>query len=101
MGGDAGHRALLTVLLWTPFLGGLAGDGAEDGRDGFRGRAAAANDLLSQLGRAAWETLENWVGPQSLRLVAEVRSRHRGARSWGGGRHPRCPHPAPWGRDTA
>ncbi|NXS50528.1 TM109 protein, partial [Balaeniceps rex] len=31
----------------------------------------AADDLLSQLGRAAWEGLESWVGPQPLRLVAE------------------------------
>ncbi|NXN95066.1 TM109 protein, partial [Rhinopomastus cyanomelas] len=29
------------------------------------------NDLLSRLGRAAWDTLENWVGSQSLQLVAE------------------------------
>ncbi|NXF54175.1 TM109 protein, partial [Oceanites oceanicus] len=31
----------------------------------------AADDLLSRLGRAAWEALENWVGSQPLRLVAE------------------------------
>ncbi|NWH53914.1 TM109 protein, partial [Fregata magnificens] len=30
-----------------------------------------ADDLLSRLGRAAWEALESWVGPQPLRLVAE------------------------------
>lgn len=71
MGGDAGHRALLAVLLWVPFLAGAAGDRADDGQDGFRGRAAAADDLLSRLGRAAWEALESWVGPQPLRLVAE------------------------------
>ncbi|NXW89504.1 TM109 protein, partial [Alopecoenas beccarii] len=31
----------------------------------------APDDLLSRLGRAAWDTLESWVGPQPLRLVAE------------------------------
>ncbi|NXX18306.1 TM109 protein, partial [Podargus strigoides] len=31
----------------------------------------AADDILSQLGRATWETLESWLGPQPLRLVAE------------------------------
>ncbi|KAM7108580.1 LOW QUALITY PROTEIN: voltage-gated monoatomic cation channel TMEM109 [Ciconia maguari] len=36
----------------------------------FRGRAAAADDPLSRLGRAAWEALEGWVGPQPLGLVA-------------------------------
>ncbi|XP_075569511.1 voltage-gated monoatomic cation channel TMEM109 [Pelecanus crispus] len=68
MGGDAGRWALLAVLLWVPFLG-AAGDRAEDGQDGFWG--AASDDLLSQLGRAAWESLESWLGPQPLRLVAE------------------------------
>ncbi|XP_072721225.1 voltage-gated monoatomic cation channel TMEM109 [Ciconia boyciana] len=71
MGGDAGRRALLAALLWVPFLGVTAGDEAEDGQDGFRGRAAAADDPLSWLGRAAWEALEGWVGPQPLGLVAE------------------------------
>ncbi|GAB0189663.1 transmembrane protein 109 [Grus japonensis] len=72
MGGDAGHRALLAVLLWVPFLAAAAGDRPEDGQDGFQGRAtAAADDLLSRLGRAAWEALESWVGPQPLRLVVE------------------------------
>ncbi|NXE83762.1 TM109 protein, partial [Cochlearius cochlearius] len=32
----------------------------------------AADDLLSRLGRAAWEGLEGWVGPQPLRLVTET-----------------------------
>ncbi|XP_059681980.1 transmembrane protein 109 [Gavia stellata] len=71
MGDDLGCRALLAVLLWAPFLGGAAGDRAEDGQDGFPGRAAAADDLLSRLGRTAWEALESWLGPQPLRLVAE------------------------------
>uniref|UniRef100_A0A663EYP6 Transmembrane protein 132A n=1 Tax=Aquila chrysaetos chrysaetos TaxID=223781 RepID=A0A663EYP6_AQUCH len=73
MGGDVGRRALLAVLLCIPFLGVTAGDRAGDGQDGFRGPAAAdgADDLLSRLGRAAWATLESWVGPQPLRLVAE------------------------------
>ncbi|NXL54266.1 TM109 protein, partial [Podilymbus podiceps] len=31
----------------------------------------ASDDLLSRLGRAAWEALESWLGPQPLRLVAE------------------------------
>ncbi|NXJ85981.1 TM109 protein, partial [Trogon melanurus] len=31
----------------------------------------ASDDLLSRLGRAAWDTLESWLGPQPLRLVAE------------------------------
>lgn len=74
MEGESGRRALLAVLLWAPFLGGTAGDGAEDGRDdGFRG-VTAGDDLLSRLGRAAWEAGESWLGPQPLRLVAEVRS---------------------------
>ncbi|NXI36001.1 TM109 protein, partial [Galbula dea] len=30
-----------------------------------------ADDLLSRLGQAAWETLESWVGSQPLQLVAE------------------------------
>ncbi|NXY85800.1 TM109 protein, partial [Alcedo cyanopectus] len=30
-----------------------------------------ADDLLSRVGRAAWDTLESWVGPQPLWLVAE------------------------------
>ncbi|NXH21490.1 TM109 protein, partial [Bucco capensis] len=30
-----------------------------------------ADDLLSRLGRAAWETLESWLGSQPLQLVAE------------------------------
>lgn len=71
MEGESGRRALLAVLLWAPFLGGTAGDRAEDGRDdGFRG-VTAGDDLLSRLGRAAWEAGESWLGPQPLRLVAE------------------------------
>ncbi|NXS23858.1 TM109 protein, partial [Mystacornis crossleyi] len=31
----------------------------------------ASDDLLLRLGRSTWDTLENWVGPQPLRLVAE------------------------------
>ncbi|CAM9487553.1 unnamed protein product [Bubo scandiacus] len=70
MGGDAGCRALLAVLLWVPFLKATAGDG----QDGFRSHTAAtADDPLSRLGRATWEALESWVGPQPLRLVAEPR----------------------------
>ncbi|NWY22124.1 TM109 protein, partial [Aphelocoma coerulescens] len=30
-----------------------------------------SDDLLLRLGRSAWDTLENWVGPQPLRMVAE------------------------------
>lgn len=94
MGGDVGCRALLAALLWIPFLGVTAGDRAEDGQDGFQGpadanAANAAGDLLSRLGRAAWATLESWVGPQPLQLVAEVRSRphgtHEGAIPGGAG----------------
>ncbi|NWI92245.1 TM109 protein, partial [Pitta sordida] len=29
------------------------------------------DDLLSRLGRASWDTLEGWLGPQPLRVVAE------------------------------
>ncbi|NXP16597.1 TM109 protein, partial [Scytalopus superciliaris] len=29
------------------------------------------DDLLSRLGKASWNTLEGWVGPQPLRMVAE------------------------------
>ncbi|NXM07155.1 TM109 protein, partial [Tyrannus savana] len=28
-------------------------------------------DLLSRLGKASWDTLESWVGPQLLQMVAE------------------------------
>ncbi|NXA68052.1 TM109 protein, partial [Mohoua ochrocephala] len=31
----------------------------------------ASDDLLLRLGRSAWDTLENWVGPQPLRMVVE------------------------------
>ncbi|NWI83125.1 TM109 protein, partial [Dryoscopus gambensis] len=30
-----------------------------------------SDDLLLWLGRSAWDTLEGWLGPQPLRLVAE------------------------------
>ncbi|NWV59574.1 TM109 protein, partial [Malurus elegans] len=30
-----------------------------------------SDDLLMRLGRATWDTLENWVGPQPLQMVAE------------------------------
>ncbi|NWW06820.1 TM109 protein, partial [Oreocharis arfaki] len=30
-----------------------------------------SDDLLLRLARSAWDTLENWVGPQPLRMVAE------------------------------
>ncbi|NXD99607.1 TM109 protein, partial [Chaetorhynchus papuensis] len=30
-----------------------------------------SDDLLLRLGRSTWDTLENWVGPQPLRMVAE------------------------------
>ncbi|NXE98455.1 TM109 protein, partial [Menura novaehollandiae] len=30
-----------------------------------------SDDLLLRLGRATWDTLENWVGPQPLQMVAE------------------------------
>ncbi|XP_075611610.1 voltage-gated monoatomic cation channel TMEM109 [Balearica regulorum gibbericeps] len=71
MGGDVGRRALLAVLLWVPFLvAAAAGDRPKDGQDGFQGRVVA-DDLLSRLGRAAWEALESWVGPQPLRLAVE------------------------------
>ncbi|NWR95472.1 TM109 protein, partial [Furnarius figulus] len=29
------------------------------------------DDLLSRLGKASWNTLEGWVGPQPLQMVAE------------------------------
>ncbi|NWW73972.1 TM109 protein, partial [Climacteris rufus] len=31
----------------------------------------SSDDLLLRLGRATWDTLESWVGPQPLRMVAE------------------------------
>lgn len=71
MGSAVGHQALLALLLWIPFLMGSAGDGAKDGQEGFRGHAATSDDLLLRLGRSVWDTLENWVGPQPLRMVAE------------------------------
>lgn len=67
MGGDTGRRALLAALLWVPVLGVTAGDS----QHAFEGPSAVPDDLLSRLGRAAWDTLESWVGPQPLRLVAE------------------------------
>ncbi|NXQ49952.1 TM109 protein, partial [Catharus fuscescens] len=30
-----------------------------------------SDDLLLRMGRTAWDTLENWVGPKLLKLVAE------------------------------
>ncbi|KAM6321739.1 voltage-gated monoatomic cation channel TMEM109 [Podargus strigoides] len=70
MEGDLGRWTLLAMLLCVPFFGVTLGDG--DTEDGSEGRAtAAADDILSQLGRATWETLESWLGPQPLRLVAE------------------------------
>ncbi|NWX35238.1 TM109 protein, partial [Notiomystis cincta] len=30
-----------------------------------------SDDLLFRLGRSTWDTLENWVGPQPLRMVVE------------------------------
>ncbi|NXN03994.1 TM109 protein, partial [Sylvia borin] len=30
-----------------------------------------SDDLLLRLGRSTWDTLESWVGPQPLRMVAE------------------------------
>ncbi|XP_064281867.1 voltage-gated monoatomic cation channel TMEM109 isoform X3 [Passer domesticus] len=72
MGSAVGHGALLALLLWIPFLMGSAGDGAKDGQEGFRGHAStASDDLLLRLGRSTWDTLENWVGQQPLRMVAE------------------------------
>ncbi|KAM4899372.1 voltage-gated monoatomic cation channel TMEM109 isoform 1-T1 [Sylvia borin] len=71
MGSAVGHWALLAVLLWIPFLMGSAGDGAKDGQEGFRGHATTSDDLLLRLGRSTWDTLESWVGPQPLRMVAE------------------------------
>lgn len=74
MGSAVGHQALLALLLWIPFLMGSVGDGAKDGQEGFRGHAATSDDLLLRLARSTWDTLEDWVGPQPLRMVAEVGS---------------------------
>uniref|UniRef100_A0A803V3M8 Transmembrane protein 109 n=1 Tax=Ficedula albicollis TaxID=59894 RepID=A0A803V3M8_FICAL len=71
MGSAMGHWALLALLLWIPFLMGSGGDGAKDGQEGFRGHAATSDDLLLRMGRTTWDTLENWVGPQLLQMVAE------------------------------
>ncbi|XP_068004324.1 voltage-gated monoatomic cation channel TMEM109 [Melanerpes formicivorus] len=69
-----GQRALVVLLLWLPVLGVVAAQ--EDGQDKFHGQGkfrghATADDLLTRLGRAAWDTLESWVGSQALHLVAE------------------------------
>lgn len=74
MGSAMGHRALLALLLWIPFLMGSAGDGAKDGQEGFRGHTTTSDDLLLRLGRSTWDTLESWVGHQPLQMVAEVGS---------------------------
>lgn len=66
-----GHRALLALLLWVPFLTGSAGDGAKDGQEGFQGHPSSSDDFLLRLGRSTWNTLESWVGPQPLQMVAE------------------------------
>lgn len=66
-----GRQALLALLLWIPFLMGSVGDGAKDGQEGFRRHPATSDDVLLQLGRTTWDTLENWLGPQPLRMVAE------------------------------
>ncbi|XP_058691013.1 transmembrane protein 109 [Poecile atricapillus] len=71
MGSAVGHWALLALLLWIPFLMGSAGDGAKDGQEGFQGHATTSDDMLLRLGKSTWDTLENWVGPQPLRMVAE------------------------------
>ncbi|XP_026654627.1 voltage-gated monoatomic cation channel TMEM109 [Zonotrichia albicollis] len=71
MGSAVGHRALLALLLWIPFLMGSAGDGAKGGPEGFRGHTTTSDDFLLRLGRSTWDTLESWVGHQPLRVVAE------------------------------
>ncbi|XP_027751363.1 transmembrane protein 109 [Empidonax traillii] len=73
MGSAGGLRAVLVLLLWALFLVGSAADGAKDGPEGFQGHAGTAtmDDLLSRLGKASWDTLEGWVGPQPLQMVAE------------------------------
>uniref|UniRef100_A0A8C0V8F5 Transmembrane protein 109 n=2 Tax=Cyanistes caeruleus TaxID=156563 RepID=A0A8C0V8F5_CYACU len=71
MGSAVGHWALLALLLWIPFLMGSAGDEAKDGQEGFQGHATTSDDMLLRLGISTWDTLENWVGPQPLRTVAE------------------------------
>ncbi|XP_031360963.2 voltage-gated monoatomic cation channel TMEM109 [Lonchura striata] len=71
MGSAVGHRALLALLLWIPFLMGSVGDGAKDGQEGFRGHVTTSDDLLLRLGRSTWDTLESWVGRQPLQMVAE------------------------------
>ncbi|XP_041572437.2 voltage-gated monoatomic cation channel TMEM109 [Taeniopygia guttata] len=71
MGSAVGHRALLALLLWIPFLMESAGDGAKDGQEGFRGHVTTSDDLLLRLGRSTWDTLESWVGRQPLQMVAE------------------------------
>lgn len=76
MEGAVGHRALVVLLLCVAALGTVAA--GDDGQDKFRGRATS-DDLLSRLGRAAWETLETWMGSQPLHLVAEVSSAPHGA----------------------
>lgn len=74
MASAVGHWVLLALLLWIPFLMRSAGDGAKDGQEGSRGHATTSDDLLLRLGRSTWDTLESWVGPQPLRMVAEVGS---------------------------
>ncbi|XP_032043833.1 transmembrane protein 109 [Aythya fuligula] len=73
MGGDTGgSRALLGAALlplpWAPSLGAAAAGG---GPESFGSPPAPSTDPLWRLGHAAWATLEGWLGPEPLRLLAE------------------------------
>ncbi|XP_068541568.1 transmembrane protein 132A isoform X2 [Anas acuta] len=73
MGGDAGgSRALLGAALlplpWAPSLGAAAAGG---GPESFVPPPVPSTDPLWRLGHAAWATLEGWLGPEPLRLLAE------------------------------
>lgn len=74
MGGDTGgSRALLGAALlplpWAPSLGAVADGG---GPESFGSPPVPASDPLWRLGHAAWAVLEGWLGPEPLRLLAEV-----------------------------
>nr|XP_027313848.2 transmembrane protein 109 [Anas platyrhynchos] len=73
MGGDTGgSRALLGAALlplpWAPSLGAVAAGG---GPESFVPPPVPSTDPLWRLGHAAWATLEGWLGPEPLRLLAE------------------------------
>ncbi|XP_027313848.3 voltage-gated monoatomic cation channel TMEM109 [Anas platyrhynchos] len=64
--GPAGGRAAAAAL--GPLTGGGGGGG---GPGELRAPPVPSTDPLWRLGHAAWATLEGWLGPEPLRLLAE------------------------------